>query len=75
MAERLLHWYGSIHGFSWAALRYFNVEADRTIPFGRWWRWWNGRFHVPDKKVVDGHERRNKLLFADLVKTETDQFF
>jgi SAM-dependent methyltransferase len=30
---------------------------------------------VPEKTLIDGHERRNKLLFADLVKAEADQFF
>jgi SAM-dependent methyltransferase len=30
---------------------------------------------VSEKTLPDGHERRNKLLFADLVKAETDQFF
>jgi len=27
MVERLLHWYGSIFGLSWAALRYFNAAG------------------------------------------------
>jgi UDP-arabinose 4-epimerase len=27
MVERLLHWYGEIHGFSWVALRYFNAAG------------------------------------------------
>jgi SAM-dependent methyltransferase len=30
---------------------------------------------VSSKLLIDGHEQRNKLLFADLVKTEKDQFF
>jgi UDP-arabinose 4-epimerase len=27
MVERLLHWYGSIYGLSWVALRYFNAAG------------------------------------------------
>jgi UDP-glucose 4-epimerase len=27
MVERLLHWFGSVHGLSWVALRYFNAAG------------------------------------------------
>jgi UDP-glucose 4-epimerase len=27
MVERILHWYGEVHGFAWAALRYFNAAG------------------------------------------------
>jgi len=27
MVERLLHWYGQIHGLAWVALRYFNAAG------------------------------------------------
>jgi UDP-arabinose 4-epimerase len=27
MVERMLHWYGMAHGFSWVALRYFNAAG------------------------------------------------
>jgi UDP-glucose 4-epimerase len=27
MVERILHWYGEVHGFEWAALRYFNAAG------------------------------------------------
>ena len=27
MVERLLHWFGSVHGFQWTALRYFNAAG------------------------------------------------
>jgi len=27
MVERLLHWYGQVHGFQWVALRYFNAAG------------------------------------------------
>jgi len=27
MVERLLHWYGEVHGFRWVALRYFNAAG------------------------------------------------
>jgi SAM-dependent methyltransferase len=30
---------------------------------------------VPNESLIDGHERRNKLLFADLVSTEEEQLF
>lgn len=30
---------------------------------------------VSEKTLTDGHESRNRLLFADLVRAESDQFF
>jgi UDP-glucose-4-epimerase GalE len=33
--EKALHWYGVLHGFSWAALRYFNAAgADPEVEIG-----------------------------------------
>lgn len=35
MVERMLHWYGIVHGFSWVALRYFNAAgADPETELG-----------------------------------------
>jgi UDP-arabinose 4-epimerase len=35
MVERMLHWYGSAHGFTYAALRYFNAAgADMDAEIG-----------------------------------------
>ncbi len=35
--ERMLHWYGKIHGFRWIALRYFNAAgADPDGELGEW---------------------------------------
>ncbi|HYK18628.1 MAG TPA: UDP-glucose 4-epimerase GalE [Bryobacteraceae bacterium] len=45
MVERLLHWFGSIHGLRWAALRYFNAAG--ADPEGQL-----GEEHDPEPHLV-----------------------
>ena len=45
MVERLLHWFGSIHGLRWIALRYFNAAG--ADPDGRL-----GEQHDPETHLI-----------------------
>jgi UDP-arabinose 4-epimerase len=45
MVERLLHWYGSIHGLRWTALRYFNAAG--ADPDGQL-----GEDHEPETHLI-----------------------
>lgn len=59
MGERMLYWFGQIHGFSWAALRYFNAAG--ADPEGEL-----GEVHEPETHLIPlaieaAHGRRPAL--------------
>ena len=45
IVEKMLHWFGVVHGFSWAALRYFNAagaDTDGEL----------GEVHIPETHLI-----------------------